>query len=176
MHRCQQFLFPFAWCLKQIRSLPAVCVCCWSCSNTNEHYWQKNLQEKGLSFVKDWHMFLKIIQDSLSKHFAAVTEQYWSCHCTNKAQHLWGQFYDDAHTGMYKGSYFLFPEAWDACRAWVVCRAGVKWLPASATLWVGCGTSGTQQDGMLQAAASAQICILIRHIPGSIKHCKEIPS
>lgn len=54
--------------LKQIRSLLTVCVCCWSCSNTNEHYWQKNLQGKGLSLSRTDICYLK----SYRIHFQSI--------------------------------------------------------------------------------------------------------
>lgn len=86
MHRCQEFLFPFARCLnKSGHYQPSVFVA--EASVMQMNITGKKSPRKRFIFVKDWHMFLKIIQDSLPKHFAAVTEQYQSCYCTDKAQH-----------------------------------------------------------------------------------------
>lgn len=58
-------------------------------------------------------MFLKIIQDSLSKHFAAVTEQYQCCYCSDKAQQCGGLSFMRMPTLRVQGELarrLLFPE------------------------------------------------------------------
>lgn len=164
MHRCQQFLF--ARCLsKSGHYQPSVFVA--EAAVTQINITGKKSPRKRFIFFKDWHMFLKIIQDSLSKHFAAVTEQYQCCCCTDKVRQCAGLSFIRMQTLHVRGELarkLLFPEARGACRAWVVCRAGVRWLPAQCLWWVGCGLAGTEQDGMSPSSSlSTTLCFTKTH-------------
>lgn len=150
MHRCQQFLFPFARCLnKSGHYQPSVFVA--EATVTQMNITGKKSPRKRFIFVKDWHMFIKIIQDSFSKHFASVTECYQSCYCTDKAQRCAGDNFMRMPTlacarRAIQKTYFLKPEV-HAEPEWCAGLGSDGFLP-SATLWVGCGASGTQQDEM----------------------------
>lgn len=132
MHRCQQFLFPFARCLnKSGHYQPSgfAAEAAVTCINITG----KKSPRKRFIFVKDWHMFPKIIQDSLSKHFAAVLSSIRVVTALTKlnivlGSILWGCLHWHVQGELAKRLFFPKPQG--ACRAWVVCRAGVKWLPA----------------------------------------------
>lgn len=153
--------------------MPAVSISFCKCSNKSGHYqlsvfvaeaavpcaihnWillGKKSPRNRFLFVKDCTMFPKIVQDSLSKHLAAVRGQVSELllHRQNSAL-SWAQFYEDAHAVWHvQGELarrFLFSEAWGAYRAWVVCRARLSWLPAQCRLRLGHGSSGAQRGGM----------------------------
>ena len=124
--------------LKQIWALPAVCVVAEATVTCAIHDWTflgKKSPRNRFLFVKDWHMFCKITQDSLSKWLAAVTEQVAELLLHRQKSVLsWAQIHEDAHTVWHvqgePATTFLFSEAWAVHRSGVVCGAGVGWLPS----------------------------------------------
>lgn len=132
MHRCQQFLFPFARCLNksghyQPSGFAAEAEV--TCINITG----KNLQEKGLSLSRTDICFLK----SYRIHFQSILLLLLSSIRVVTAltklnivlgSILWGCLHWHVQGELTKRLFFPKPQG--ACRAWVVCRAGVKWLPA----------------------------------------------
>lgn len=101
MHRCQQFLFPFTKCSnKSGHYQPSVFVA-EAAVTCAIHEWTllgKKSPRNKFVFVKDWHKFPKIIQDSLSKHLAATVEKVSELLlCREKSALSQAQFYEDVH-------------------------------------------------------------------------------
>lgn len=144
------------------------------------HYWAKSLQEAGFSLTRTG-TFPQLTEDSLSKCLAAVVGQVSEVvlHRQNSAL-PWEQFYEDAHAFWHvwgKLARFLCSEAWGADRAWIGSRAGVRWLPAkcraAAGMW---HIRHPVRWDVNKQQAQHSFGVLIRHIPGDTKHCKEMLS
>lgn len=119
MHRCQQFLFPFAKCSnKSGHYQPSVFVAeaAVTCAIHDWTLLGKKSSRNRFLFFKDWYMFPKIIQDSLSRGLAATMEQVSELvlHRQNSTS-SWEQFYEDVravwHVQGELASRFLFSEA-----------------------------------------------------------------
>lgn len=168
--------------LNQIWALPAVCVCWWSYSNTWYTWLDITGQKVSKKQVPLWQgqaRFLKSYRIRFRSALLLLWSRYQRLCCTDKTQHCsgnnWGCpcFLACARKAR---QIFMF---WSlGCRQSLNGTQGwgrVTSCPVPCCSW-DVAHQAPSEMGRQQAAASAQLWFLIRHIPGDTKHCKETPS